>query len=112
MKLIISELKDRSRYTTREAAYIMLELITKYGWMQIESEDLCYSSRSLKSLLLSGLGELPEVILFWEGYYLLNQRRGEIESLDVAKYVFCDDLHGGEEHSRQDKLEAFSMFHT
>lgn len=112
MKLIISELKDRSRYTTREAAYIILELVTKYGWMQMETEDLCYSPGSFKSLLLRGLGELPEVMLFWEGYYLLNRRREEIESLDCGKYILCDDLHGGEDHSRQDKLAAFSMFNT
>jgi len=112
MKVIICELKDRSRYTTREVAYLILELVTKRGWMQIETEDLCYSSRPLKSHLLSGLGEMPEVILFWEGYYLLNRRRAEIEALDCAKYVFCEDLHDGEEQSKQNKLEAFSMFHT
>jgi hypothetical protein len=112
MKLIISELKDRSRYTSREAAYIIKELINAYGWRQIETEELYYSSGTLKSLLLSKLAELPEVILFWEGYYLLNARRGEIDSLDCGKYVLCDDLHGGEEHSKQDKLEAFSMFNT
>jgi hypothetical protein len=50
--------------------------------------------------------------LFWEGYYLLQGRRAEIESLDCGKYVLCDDLHGGEEHSREEKLEALSMFET
>jgi hypothetical protein len=70
MKLIISELEERSRYTSREAAYIIRELIDNYGWKQIETEDLYYSSSSLKSLLLSKLTELPEVILCWEGYYL------------------------------------------
>ena len=112
MKLIISELKDRSRYTSREAAYIIHELLNNYGWRQIETEELRYSSGTLKSLLLSKLAELPEVILFWEGYYLLNARRGEIDSLACGKYVLCDDLHGGEEHSRHDKLVAFSMCNT
>ncbi|SRR6266851_850739 len=112
IKLIISELKDRSRYTTREAAYIILELVTKYGWMQIETEDLYYSSEALESLWLDALGQLPDVVLFWEGYYLLNQRKREIESLDCVKYVFCDDLHDGEDHSKHDKLELFSMFDT
>jgi hypothetical protein len=109
IKLIISELKDRSKYTSREAAYIMLELVVKYGWTQIETEALHYSSAPLESLLLEALGQLPDVVLFWEGYYLLNQRKREIESLDCRKYILCDDLHGGEEHTRQHKLDAFSI---
>ena len=112
MKLIISELKERSKYTSREAAYIIRDLINSFGWRQVETEHLYYSSDPLKSLLLGKFQELPEVILFWEGYYLLNARRKEIDSLDCSKYILCDDLHGGEEHSHQEKLEAFSMAHT
>ncbi|HEX5732714.1 MAG TPA: glycosyltransferase [Blastocatellia bacterium] len=112
MKLIISELKDRARYTSREAAYIISELIDNYGWSQIETEELYYSSRSLKSLLLNRFTELPEIILCWEGYYLLSARKSEINSLDCAKYIFCDDLHAGEEHSQEEMLEAFSMVNT
>jgi hypothetical protein len=73
---------------------------------------LYYSSDSLKLLLLTEFGELPEVVLFWEGYYLLNQRATELDSLDCRKYVLCDDLHGGEEHSEEDKRQAFEMFDT
>src|SRR5262245_42576308 len=112
MKLIISELEERTRYTSREAAYIIRGLIRNHGWKQIETEELYYSSRSLKSLLLSKFQELPEVILCWEGYYLLNTRKREIDSLDCGKYILCDDLHGGEEHSEQELLDAFSMFNT
>jgi hypothetical protein len=112
MKLIVSELKDRSRYTSREAAYIIGELINAYGWRQVETEDLHFSSASLKSLLLSKVEALPRVVLFWEGYYLLNARRKEIDSLDSCKYILCDDLHGGDEYSREEKLSAFSMFST
>lgn len=111
MKLVISELKERSRYTSREAAYIIRALINDHGWKQMETEHLYYPAGSLKSLLLNKFAELPEVILWWEGYYLLNARRREIESLDCGKYVLCDDLHGGE-HSQQEKLDAFSMFNT
>ncbi|MFY9608401.1 MAG: glycosyltransferase [Blastocatellia bacterium] len=112
MKLVISELKERARYTSREAAYIIRALINNHGWKQIETEELYYASGSLRSLLLSKFEELPEVILWWEGYYLLNARRREIESLDCGKYVLCDDLHGGEEHSQQEMLDAFSMVDT
>lgn len=112
MKLIISELAHRCKYTSREAAYIIRELINIYGWRHIETELLYYSSGSVKSVLLSQFQELPNVILCWEGYYLLNARRKEIDSLDCSKYIVCDDLHGGDEHTIQEKLEAFSMVQT
>jgi len=38
MKLVMAELKDRAGYTSREAAYIIRELINNYGWRQIETE--------------------------------------------------------------------------
>ncbi len=112
MKLVVSELKERSRYTSREAAYIIRDLINNHGWRQMETEHLYYPTGSLKSLLLDKFAELPDVILWWEGYYLLTARRREIESLDCGKYVLCDDLHGGEEHSEQEKGDALSMFDT
>jgi hypothetical protein len=112
MKLIISELEERTRYTSREAAYIMRGLMNNYGWRQIETEELYYSSDSLESLLLGKFKELPEVILCWEGYYLLNARKKEIDALDCGKYILCDDLHGGDEHTEQEMLDAFSMFET
>jgi len=112
MKLIIFELKDRGRYTSRELAYIMRDLINNYGWSHIETDELYYSSGSLKSLLLTKFAELPEVILFWEGYHLLKARKREIDSLDCGKYFLCDDLNGQDGHSEQDMREAFSMFNT
>jgi hypothetical protein len=112
MKLMISELKDRSRYTSREAAYIIRELIDNYGWSQIETEYLHFSPGSLESLLLGKFGQLPKVVLFWEGYYLLKKRRREIEALDCDKYILCDDLHDGAEETIKDKLQSFSMFHA
>jgi hypothetical protein len=112
MKLIISELEDRTRYTTREAAYIIRGLINNHGWRQIETEELYYSPEPLESLLLRRFQELPEVLLCWEGYYLLNARRREIDSLDCSRYILCDDLHEGEEHSEEEMLTAFSMFET
>ena len=112
MKLMVSELKERSRYTSREAAYIIRELIDKYGWSQIETEYLHFAPGSLESLLLDKFAQLPKVILFWEGYYLLKRRRKEIESLDCNKFILCDDLHDGEDETKKDKLEAFSMFPT
>jgi hypothetical protein len=87
-------------------------LIEDYGWKQIETDELFYAPGSLKSILLSKFMELPEVILCWEGYYLICARRTEIASLDCARYIFCDDLHGGDEHSEDEMVQAFSMFDT
>jgi hypothetical protein len=112
MKLVICELKERSRYTSREAAFIVHALINQYGWRHIETTDLYYSDALLNLLLSAEFGELPEVILFWEGYYLLNARAAELASVKCRKYLLCDDLHGGEEYSEEAKHKAFRLFKT
>ena len=112
MKLVVCELRQRSRYTSREAAYIVRELTDNYDWGEIETGYLRYSHASLESLILSKFAQLPEVILFWEGYYLLNARRREIEALDCDKYILCDDLHDGGDQSKRERLAAFSLSPT
>jgi hypothetical protein len=112
MKLVICELRERSRYTSREAAFIVYALINQHGWRHVETTDLYYSADPLKPLLLAAFGELPEVILCWEGYYLLNARATEFASLSCRKYLLCDDLHGGEEYSEETKRRAFGLVDT
>jgi len=112
MKLIICDLASRRRYTSREAAYIVSELIDDYGWRHIETDDLFHSAGTFEALLLNRLRELPEVILFWEGYHLLNSRAPQIEALACDKYIFCDDLHASQDRPRTDKLRAFSLCNT
>ena len=112
MKLIICDLSCRRRYTSREAAYIVNELIDDYGWRHIETDYLHHTAGSFESLLLRALGRLPETILFWEGYHLLNSRKPQIDALACDKYIFCDDLHESQDQPRRDKLEAFSLCHT
>ena len=112
MKLVICDLGSRRRYTSREAAYIISELIENYGWTHIETGYLYHSAGTLEALLLHRLRRLPEVILFWEGYYLLNARKRQIDLLPSDKYIFCDDLHDSQNEPRRDKLEAFSLCNT
>ena len=112
MKLIICDLASRRRYTSREAAYIVNELINDYGWNHIETGYLYHTAGSFESLLLQRFGRLPEVILFWEGYYLLNSRKPQIEALGCDKYILCDDLHESQDQPRTVKLQAFSLCNT
>jgi hypothetical protein len=112
VKLIISELAARRRYVSREFAYIITELVEHYGWRQIETYDLLDVSKSLKDHLREKLGGLPETILFWEGYYLLNARPQAFSDLDCRKYILCDDLHWWGDAMRRDKHEAFSLCET
>jgi hypothetical protein len=112
MKLIISELIARSSYVSREFAYIIRDLIGNYGWRHIETYDLLRDPRSLKNLLLDKYGELPETILFLEGYELLSAREKEINELDCHKCILCDDLHCWSLWMRREKIRAFSMCDT
>ena len=112
MNLIISELIARSSYVSREFAYIVRDLIENYGWRHIETYDLLRDPRSLRSLLLNKFGELPETILFLEGYDLLSAREKEINGLDCHKCILCDDLHCWSLGMKQEKIKAFSMCDT
>jgi len=112
MKLIISELIARSNYVSREFAYIVTDLMGTYGWNHIETYDLLRDSRTLRGLLLNKYGEIPETILFLEGYDLLSAREKEINELDCHKCILCDDLHCWSLWMKQEKIRAFSMCDT
>jgi hypothetical protein len=109
MKLIVSQLELLKRYVSREFHYVMTDLIQNFGWRQIETETLEQGSGSLTDKLLDHFGELPETILFWEEYRLLNGHASEVVQMDCRKCVFCDDLHWFTENMRRSKLAAFAM---
>ena len=93
MKLIVSELGALERYVSREFHYVMTDLITNHDWRQVDTGKLWSGRRTMKEELLDAFGELPEVILFWEGYDFLAARAGNVRQLDCKKYIFADDLH-------------------
>lgn len=109
MKLLVSEMQALGGYVSREFFYVMRELIEGYGWRQIETTRLWHSPQTVKATLVGEFGELPETILFWEGYYLFKDRTREVLGLDCRKCIFADDLHWWDEGMRQAKRLAYSM---
>lgn len=112
MKLIISELNALSRYVSREFHHIIKALIETYGWRHLDATELSGNSRSLKSILLESVGELPEIILFWEGYNFLPERAKDLLRLDSRKYIFADDLHWRDGHMRYRKFISYLLCDT
>src|SRR5437588_2007691 len=93
MKLIISQMDALRTYVSREFAYVMQDLISRFHWQQIDTFRLWNRPGSLREKLLDQFGELPETILFWEGYEFLNAHARAIARLDARKAILADDLH-------------------
>ncbi|MCI0557089.1 MAG: glycosyltransferase, partial [Nitrososphaera sp.] len=98
-----------STYVSREFYYIMTDLITDYGWMQIDTHRLWNGTRPIRRSLIDEFGQLPEAILFWEGYEFLHAHATEIYRLECDKFVLADDLHWRGEPMRQRKLVSFAL---
>ena len=109
MKLIISELTAWKHYVTREFYYVMTELMGKYGWNQLDPSGIWNDSRPLDEMLLQRFGQMPDVILFWEGYEFLHAYQHFMKRLDCYKIILADDLHWWDEQMRQNKCESFAM---
>lgn len=112
MKLIVSQLEALARYVSREFYYVMTDLITNYGWRQIDPWKLWNGRGTTKDRLMDELGELPETILFWEGYDFLSAYASDIHRLDCHKSILADDLHCWNEQMRQSKLVGFALCET
>ena len=112
MKLVVTHLEALSRYISREFYYIITDLITTYGWKQIDTYQLWTGPGTIKRTLVDEFGELPETILFWEGYDCLEAQRDDICSLDCNKYIFADDLHWWTDQMRPNRLVCFALFDT
>lgn len=108
MKLIVSQLNALRTYVSREFYYIQSDLMHNHGWMQIETCRL-WNASTIQGVILENFGELPETILFWEGYELLSARSSEIYRLPCSKFVMADDLHWWNEQMRQRKLVGFAL---
>jgi len=112
MKLVVTHLGALSRYVTREFYYIIVELMRSYGWKQIDTYQLWQGPGTIKRTLLKEFGELPETILFWEGYDLLEAHTDDIYRLECKKYIFADDLHWWNDRMRPNRLICFALFDT
>ncbi len=111
MKLLISWMQALSRYVSREFYYTMKDLTGSYGWKQVEPPVLSSRDGSVGARLRDVLGEIPDVVLFWETYDLFNAVVAELLELDCRTALFVDDLHmlWGQESSRDAKLRALSQ---
>ncbi len=112
MKLIISELEALKRFVSREFFYVMTELMTRYGWRQVDTWELWQAPGSLRNKLIDRFGELPQSILFWEGYEFLNAHAREIIRLDCAKTILADDLHCHTEKMLRMNTVGFALCDT
>jgi hypothetical protein len=108
MKLIVSQLHALRGYVSREFYHIQTELMTNYGWEQIETHKL-WNATTIERAVLDTFGQLPDTVLFWEGYELLSARAVEISRLLRHKCIFADDLHWWNEQMRQRKLVGFAL---
>ncbi|HEY7546326.1 MAG TPA: glycosyltransferase [Blastocatellia bacterium] len=109
MKLIVSELGALKGYVSREFYFIMTELIEAYGWKHVETFKLLNARGSLKERILREAGEMPEAILFWESYSLLNPRGRDVLDLPCLKCFFADDIHWWHEDKRFTNYVSFLL---
>jgi hypothetical protein len=90
----------------------MRALITDFNWRHVETRELWNSSGNLRDTLINLCHELPEVILFWEGYELLTARALEIQRLPCPKAILADDLHWWDAGMRMRKAVGFALCET
>ena len=109
MKLIVSQLAALRSYVSREFYYVMTDLMTDYNWRQVETSRLWNGPGTIRATLLNEFGELPEIILFWEGYKFLAAHEADICRLECHKFILADDLHCWNEEMRQTKLLGFAL---
>ena len=112
MKLIVSELEALRSYVSREFYHVMADLITHFNWRQVEARELWDTSAPLRDTLLRLCGELPEIILFWEGYELLSRRALELQRLRCRKVILADDLHWWDAGMRRQKSVGYALCDT
>ena len=112
MKLLVSRLEDLRTFVSREFYFIMSELISTHGWQHIETSDFFDGSATLRDKLLSTFGEIPESILFWEGYEQIGAMATDVYSLKCRKFVLADDLHYWTDQARLTKAVGFALCGT
>ncbi|MDT7540195.1 MAG: hypothetical protein QOE33_99 [Acidobacteriota bacterium] len=105
----MSHLEALRGYVSREFYYVMTELMARHGWRQIETLRLWNGPGTIERTLLSEFGELPQCILFWEGYELLSIFADDIYRLDCRKFIIADDLHWWDEQMRRRKSVGFAL---
>ena len=109
MKVLVSELEVMRSYVSREFYYVMSDLISQFNWRHIQTSKLWNATGTIDETLKREFGELPEAILFWEGYDLLNVRALDIQNLRARKIILADDLHWWDDTMRRKKVVGFGV---
>jgi hypothetical protein len=107
MKLVVAPLGALDGYVSREFSAIIRELIDRYRWQHLEFWALWRTAGPLFETLLRTFGELPEAVLFWEGYDFINEFARQIQALDCPKAMVADDLHEKSTISRWGRLASY-----
>jgi hypothetical protein len=108
----VSELNAWRGYVSREYYHVMTALMANHGWRHIETLELLNGPQTMRDKLLEECGELPEVILFWEGYYFLIQHAYDLVHMRCHKCIFADDLHWRWREEGQKKFLSCSLCDT
>ena len=109
MKLLISELEFLRTYVSREFYHVMTDLITHFNWRHVETQKLLNASGPMRERILNHCHELPETIVFWEAYHLLDPNAREFYMLPCRKVIWIDDLHWWSPRMRTGKAVAFAL---
>lgn len=112
MKLIISELEVLRTYVSREFYHVIHTLITDFNWRHVETREFWNAPGNIREKLLHCCHELPELILFWEGYEWLFPRALEVQRLPCRKAILADDLHWWDAEMRMRKAVGFALCDT
>lgn len=112
MKLIVSELEVLRSYVSREFYHVMTDLITHFNWRHIETRELWSAPGTVKEKLLHLCHDMPETILFWEGYELLTAYALHIQRLPCRKVILADDLHWWDPAMRTRKVVGYALCDT
>jgi Glycosyl transferases group 1 len=112
VKVLVASMGRLGTYVSREFYYIMQDLIRVHGWRQIEPSVLPRNPASVRATLLDALGEIPEVILFWEAYDLCVAMRPALLDIGCRECVFVDDLHWRDDADREVKSLGLSLCDT
>lgn len=112
MKLVVSRLDEWKGFVSREFYHVMTDLVARHGWRHIEGSRLWRGRGTVRATLLREFGELPEVVLFWEGYDAVLEHAPDVTRLDSRKCFFADDLHAKDKEEEQLKFLCFLMCDT
>jgi hypothetical protein len=107
LKLIVAPKSALGRYISREFFFIIETLEHHFSWKHIETWELQYDSRSLRTIFLDKLGEIPDVVLFWERFDVFIQRARELSRIDSQIGIWVDDIHSFSERVRFDRAASF-----